>query len=166
MLKSSSSNENLIPELRNDSSMDVEDPNSNKHFETENSQDDESVRHFKKRAEESFSIEYTSRREDSSESFSERSDSKSHKNMNILYRMDEEDSRHADEPKKEFQGCNCKRSKCIKLYCECFHLKVFCTELCRCHSCANHKNNEAEHKKAIIEALSRNPQAFEEELEP
>lgn len=28
MLKSSSSNENLIPEMRNDSSMDIEDPNT------------------------------------------------------------------------------------------------------------------------------------------
>lgn len=71
LLKSSSSNENLMPELRNDSSMDVED-GQNKNFETENSQDDESIRHFKKRAEESFSIEYTSRREEDSrsESFS------------------------------------------------------------------------------------------------
>lgn len=80
--------------------------------------------------------------------------------------MDEEDSRHAEEPKKEFMGCNCKRSKCIKLYCECFHLKVFCTEACKCHSCANRKDNEAEHKKAIIEALARNPKAFEGEQEP
>lgn len=51
-LKSSSSNENLMmPELRNDSSMDIEEGGREKNFETENSQDDESVRHFKKRAE-------------------------------------------------------------------------------------------------------------------
>jgi hypothetical protein len=40
LLQSSSSNENLIPELRNDSSMDVEEPGQSAQFETENSQDD------------------------------------------------------------------------------------------------------------------------------
>jgi hypothetical protein len=34
LLKSSSSNENLIPELRNDSSMDIEESQRNKNFET------------------------------------------------------------------------------------------------------------------------------------
>mmetsp|Transcript_10776 Transcript_10776/g.17689 ORF Transcript_10776/g.17689 Transcript_10776/m.17689 type:complete len:646 (-) Transcript_10776:239-2176(-) len=34
-------------------------------------------------------------------------------------------------------GCNCKRSKCLKKYCECFEGSVFCGENCKCQSCQN-----------------------------
>ena len=33
--------------------------------------------------------------------------------------------------------CNCKKSKCLKLYCECFANGLFCSRDCECLNCAN-----------------------------
>ena len=33
--------------------------------------------------------------------------------------------------------CNCKKSKCLKLYCECFANQLFCSKECECQNCAN-----------------------------
>jgi hypothetical protein len=33
--------------------------------------------------------------------------------------------------------CNCKKSKCLKLYCECFAKGRLCTSLCNCSDCCN-----------------------------
>eukprot|EP00871_Galdieria_phlegrea_P000970 jgi/Galph1/1874/GphlegSOOS_G558.1 len=38
---------------------------------------------------------------------------------------------------KHQKGCNCKRSNCLKNYCECFHAGVFCSSLCKCTDCKN-----------------------------
>lgn len=38
--------------------------------------------------------------------------------------------------------CNCKNSKCIKLYCECYQANVFCDPNCHCHNCYNNPSNE------------------------
>ncbi|BFG24603.1 hypothetical protein CerSpe_108760 [Prunus speciosa] len=35
------------------------------------------------------------------------------------------------------RGCNCKKSKCLKRYCECFQAKVGCSSACRCEGCKN-----------------------------
>lgn len=48
------------------------------------------------------------------------------------------------------------------MYCECFHLQIFCNENCNCVDCGNCEPNEG-HNKAVIDALTRNPKAFEEE---
>ena len=39
--------------------------------------------------------------------------------------------------------CNCKRSKCLQLYCECFAAKQFCTG-CSCIDCHNRDVNALE----------------------
>lgn len=35
------------------------------------------------------------------------------------------------------RGCTCRRTECIKSYCECFRAGVGCTRLCKCNNCKN-----------------------------
>ncbi|CRL07710.1 CLUMA_CG020663, isoform A [Clunio marinus] len=35
------------------------------------------------------------------------------------------------------RGCNCKRSGCLKNYCECYEAKISCSANCRCLGCKN-----------------------------
>ena len=34
-------------------------------------------------------------------------------------------------------GCRCKKSKCLKKYCECFNAGIVCGQSCRCINCGN-----------------------------
>ncbi|XP_042490809.1 uncharacterized protein LOC122070668 isoform X2 [Macadamia integrifolia] len=56
--------------------------------------------------------------------------------------------------------CNCKRSKCLKLYCECFAAGVYCADLCACQECFN----KPEYEETVLgirqQIESRNPLAF------
>ncbi|XP_050214777.1 protein tesmin/TSO1-like CXC 7 [Mercurialis annua] len=61
-------------------------------------------------------------------------------------------------PKKAKQ-CNCKNSKCLKLYCECFAAGVYCNG-CNCLNCRNNVEHEKVRDEAIEITLDRNPNAF------
>ncbi len=55
------------------------------------------------------------------------------------------------------KGCNCKKSNCLKKYCECYNACVPCSEHCKCCECKN--NNIAggqygdEYKKEILSSV-------------
>ncbi|KAB5552628.1 hypothetical protein DKX38_009939 [Salix brachista] len=61
-------------------------------------------------------------------------------------------------PKKQKQ-CNCKHSRCLKLYCECFASGTYC-DGCNCVNCYNNVENEAARREAVEATLERNPNAF------
>uniref|UniRef100_A0A0R0JDR8 CRC domain-containing protein n=1 Tax=Glycine max TaxID=3847 RepID=A0A0R0JDR8_SOYBN len=61
-------------------------------------------------------------------------------------------------PKKQKQ-CNCKNSRCLKLYCECFAAGIYC-DGCNCVNCHNNVDNEAARQEAVGITLERNPNAF------
>ncbi|KAE8724124.1 Protein tesmin/TSO1-like CXC 5 [Hibiscus syriacus] len=61
-------------------------------------------------------------------------------------------------PKKQKQ-CNCKNSRCLKLYCECFASGIYCNG-CNCVNCHNNVENEAARQEAVVATLERNPNAF------
>lgn len=58
------------------------------------------------------------------------------------------------------RSCNCKNSRCTKLYCECFAAGVYCNETCNCVNCCNNKIHEDIRAQAIEATLERNPAAF------
>lgn len=62
---------------------------------------------------------------------------------------------------EEHKPCNCKKSKCLKLYCICFARQVACKN-CNCVCCMNTEGDEHEEirKKTIKEIKERDPNAF------
>ena len=56
--------------------------------------------------------------------------------------------------------CNCRRSRCLKLYCDCFRKQHFCTGDCRCSDCENNLQYEDSRTKAIRQILEGRPDAF------
>jgi hypothetical protein len=73
---------------------------------------------------------------------------------------DDEQSRN-----KRIRGCNCKKSKCLKLYCDCFASKAYCTPSCNCQNCINDAEHTADVAAAQQLALDRNSAAFKPKLE-
>lgn len=61
--------------------------------------------------------------------------------------------------------CHCSRSKCLKLYCECFARGDHCGAECACNNCCNSKQHQEEIDMAKLEITKRDPQAFSKKLE-
>uniref|UniRef100_A0A1I8QCR8 CRC domain-containing protein n=1 Tax=Stomoxys calcitrans TaxID=35570 RepID=A0A1I8QCR8_STOCA len=59
--------------------------------------------------------------------------------------------------------CNCSKSQCLKLYCDCFANGEFCQD-CTCKDCFNNLENEDERQRAIRSCLERNPSAFKPKI--
>eukprot|EP00903_Cladosiphon_okamuranus_P006080 g5990.t4 len=60
--------------------------------------------------------------------------------------------------------CNCKKSKCLKLYCECFQRRQYCQD-CNCVDCHNTGRTETLRQAAIQATIERNPMAFTSKFE-
>ncbi|KAF8686802.1 hypothetical protein HU200_043412 [Digitaria exilis] len=56
--------------------------------------------------------------------------------------------------------CSCKKSKCLKLYCECFAAGVYCSEPCSCQGCLNKPIHEEIVLSTRKQIEFRNPLAF------
>lgn len=57
--------------------------------------------------------------------------------------------------------CKCVKTKCLQLYCECFHSGIVCNDQCQCTKCGNIEGLERLAKMASV--LKRNQNAFDEE---
>ncbi|KAL4457755.1 hypothetical protein ABPG75_012620 [Micractinium tetrahymenae] len=62
---------------------------------------------------------------------------------------------------REQRPCNCKRSMCLKMYCECFAAGGFCAPCCSCLNCSNTPADVAAVQAARDVVLAKNPRAFD-----
>jgi len=60
---------------------------------------------------------------------------------------------------KPRKPCNCTKSQCLKLYCECFANGEFCNN-CNCNNCFNNLAHEEARQRSIKQCLERNANAF------
>jgi hypothetical protein len=61
---------------------------------------------------------------------------------------------------KQLVQCNCKKSKCLRLYCECFAKGLICGVDCNCTGCHNSSDLEEVRGLVVKETLEKNPFAF------
>lgn len=69
----------------------------------------------------------------------------------------------AESTSRPRKPCNCTKSQCLKLYCDCFANGEFCAN-CNCNNCFNNLEHETERLKAIKTCLDRNPEAFKPKI--
>ena len=60
--------------------------------------------------------------------------------------------------------CSCKKSKCLKLYCECFRSNGFCGNGCTCQDCYNQEQFTDIRDQFYLEQLQRNPSSFSSKI--
>ncbi|KAM6158107.1 tesmin [Rhynchocyon petersi] len=58
--------------------------------------------------------------------------------------------RPGDIKPRHNRGCNCRRSGCLKNYCECYEANIMCSSICKCIGC---KNYEGSPEQAALASL-------------
>ena len=82
----------------------------------------------------------------------------------FIERGDEGSDEDAFGGNYDTQPCTCKKSRCLKLYCECFNKEKYCSG-CSCDDCHNKPEYDDLRNKVINRIKERNPEAFEPSAE-
>ncbi|MGH0183836.1 UNVERIFIED_CONTAM: hypothetical protein FKN15_018835 [Acipenser sinensis] len=56
--------------------------------------------------------------------------------------------KEGESDRRHSKGCNCKRSGCLKNYCECYEAKIMCSSICKCNGCKNFE--ESPERKTLM----------------
>ena len=76
----------------------------------------------------------------------------------------EAETKKADEIKQQIKTvCKCSKTKCLKLYCECFSDGKLCED-CDCKGCHNTAAFTEEREAAVIRTKNKNPRAFRDDI--
>ena len=75
----------------------------------------------------------------------------------------EAETKKADELKQTKTVCKCSKTKCLKLYCECFSDGKLCED-CDCKDCHNTLAFKEERESVIIRTKNKNPRAFRDDI--
>ncbi|GAY60047.1 hypothetical protein CUMW_199090 [Citrus unshiu] len=79
--------------------------------------------------------------------------------MMLTSEIEEKKASNSSES-EDCKRCNCKKSKCLKLYCDCFAAGIYCIDSCACESCFNKPEFEETVTDTRQQIQSRNPLAF------
>jgi len=66
-----------------------------------------------------------------------------------------------DQEKKKTRHCNCKNSKCLKLYCECLAYGEYCDDQCNCCDCHNTVQKEEVRNYALSLIAEKKPEILQ-----
>ena len=74
-------------------------------------------------------------------------------------------SRVTQRTTKKGTGCNCKKTRCLRLHCKCFNKLGYCSDECMCLDCCNRNQFEEERQFVIDKTRGIFPQAFQSKIE-